>query len=258
MKTQQLAIFDLDGCVSDDRWRRHMLPLDEEIAERGADAWHEYHRNAQFDDPCHVNLVHSMSDDYHLVFITSRPESYAVETFEWIRRVLGVKGNFHLLSRWNGNSDPSPLLKRFLFESTFGAEAWASVAFAFDDRQDVLDEYARRSAATCVKLTVESEAPSMSRASESPAEVLKEAAKTYEERNAVYGSNWRRVPEVMKAMFPDGVPGELVTEPHWHLFELIVVKLTRFAKSNLSHEDSIHDAMVYSAMIESILKEEQE
>jgi hypothetical protein len=33
------------------------------------------------------------------------------------------------------------------------------------------------------------------------------------------------------------------------------VKLTRFANSNLTHRDSIHDAMVYAAMVEHCVKE---
>jgi hypothetical protein len=42
----------------------------------------------------------------------------------------------------------------------------------------------------------------------------------------------------------------------WHLFELMVVKLTRFANSGLTHQDSIHDLAVYAAMVESIVNQE--
>jgi hypothetical protein len=52
------------------------------------------------------------------------------------------------------------------------------------------------------------------------------------------------------------VPEGLVTTDTWHLFEIIVVKLTRFANSRLEHKDSIHDIAVYSAMIESELTKE--
>ena len=89
-----------------------------------------------------------------------------------------------------------------------------------------------------------------------PAEMLEEMARTYRERNEIYGDNFRLVGPVMMAMFPKGI--ELRTAQdfeRWHLFELLVVKLTRFATSGLEHQDSIHDAGVYSAMIESIIKE---
>jgi len=84
-------------------------------------------------------------------------------------------------------------------------------------------------------------------------DILREMAGTFDERNKVYGSNYLMVSKLVKVLFPDGVPPGLVESDHWHLFELKLVKLSRFAISNLSHMDSIHDDGVYSAMIESIL-----
>ena len=91
------------------------------------------------------------------------------------------------------------------------------------------------------------------------ADILAEMAETYRERNKVYGDNYKRVGAVMAAMFPNGV--DLFTEDDynvWHLFELMVVKLTRFANSGLTHEDSIHDAAVYAAMVESLIRKEKQ
>jgi hypothetical protein len=89
------------------------------------------------------------------------------------------------------------------------------------------------------------------------ADILAEMADTYRERNKIYGDNYKRVGAVMAAMFPAGV--ELYTADDynkWHLFELIIVKLTRFANSGLTHQDSIHDAAVYAAMVESLINKE--
>lgn len=89
-------------------------------------------------------------------------------------------------------------------------------------------------------------------------DLLRAMAQTYEERNAVYGDNFKNVGAVMMALFPTGIV--LRTEEEfnsWHLFELMVVKLTRFANSRLSHCDSIHDAAVYAAMVESLLPAEK-
>jgi len=88
-------------------------------------------------------------------------------------------------------------------------------------------------------------------------QILGEMAQTFKERNAVYGDNYRMVSKLMAVLFPHGVPSELVTTEHFHLFELKLVKLSRFAISNLTHMDSIHDDAVYSAMIESILTEQE-
>jgi hypothetical protein len=88
------------------------------------------------------------------------------------------------------------------------------------------------------------------------ADILAEMAETYRERNAQYGDNFRVVGPVMELLHPKGV--ELTdAQDHelFHLYSLLIVKLTRFANSNLSHLDSIRDLCVYGAMIEAILQE---
>ena len=91
------------------------------------------------------------------------------------------------------------------------------------------------------------------------ADILAEMAETFRERNKVYGDNYKRVGDVMIALFPQGVTISTAEEFNvWHLFELMVVKLTRFANSNLSHEDSIHDLAVYAAMVESLIRKENQ
>jgi|GEM_PF-1715367 len=89
-------------------------------------------------------------------------------------------------------------------------------------------------------------------------DILAAGAKTYAERNKTYGENYRMVAPIMKVLFPYGVPAGTIHSDKWHLFELLVVKITRFATSKLAHQDSIHDAMVYAAMIEASIKEEQQ
>ena len=91
------------------------------------------------------------------------------------------------------------------------------------------------------------------------ADILAEMADTFRERSKVYGDNYKRVGDVMSAVFPEGVM--LVTPEDfnvWHLFELMVVKMTRFANSSLTHEDSIHDLAVYAAMVESLIRKEKQ
>lgn len=90
------------------------------------------------------------------------------------------------------------------------------------------------------------------------ADILDEMASTFRERNAVYGDNFRMVGKMMAVLFPKGVPPEVLHSDQFHLFELKLVKLSRFAISNLKHLDSIHDDGVYSAMIESIIIEQGE
>lgn len=90
------------------------------------------------------------------------------------------------------------------------------------------------------------------------ADILAEMADTYRERNKVYGDNYKSVGAVMMALFPNGVKLETTDQFNvWHLFELLVVKMTRFANSQLTHEDSIHDLAVYAAMVESLIRKEK-
>jgi hypothetical protein len=89
------------------------------------------------------------------------------------------------------------------------------------------------------------------------ADILEEMGKTFRERNKVYGDNFRMVGAMMKILFPEGVPPELLHSDKFHLFELKLVKISRFAISGMTHQDSIHDDAVYSAMIEAILLEEE-
>lgn len=90
------------------------------------------------------------------------------------------------------------------------------------------------------------------------ADILGSMSETFRARNAVYGDNYKMVAKLVKVLFPNGVPSELVVTDQWHLFELILVKISRFAISNLTHKDSIHDSAVYAAMIEAILFNEQQ
>lgn len=88
-----------------------------------------------------------------------------------------------------------------------------------------------------------------------PEQILIEGAQTYAERNAEYGDNFRLFPRVMVALFPDGIG--LQTYEDWmrmQFFVLKIIKLTRYTQNMHvgGHHDSIHDDMVYSAMLEAV------
>lgn len=91
-----------------------------------------------------------------------------------------------------------------------------------------------------------------------PGDILEEMAATFRDRNAEYKDNYKMVGPIMRQFFPEGVPPELLGSHQFHLFELMVVKMSRFAISGLKHQDSIHDAGVYAAMIDSIVINEED
>lgn len=89
-------------------------------------------------------------------------------------------------------------------------------------------------------------------------EDLKRIANLFEERNAIYGSNYREVGQIMAALFPNGITLKTVDDHNrFHLFMLKIVKLTRYAKiyEEGGHEDSMEDDIVYSAMVAALDRE---
>lgn len=80
---------------------------------------------------------------------------------------------------------------------------------------------------------------------------LELGAKTYRERNVEYGDSYHKFGRVMLALFPDGLTIETVNK--WNRLGVlvqIVSKLTRYSNDFYNpHRDSIHDIMVYAAML---------
>lgn len=90
-------------------------------------------------------------------------------------------------------------------------------------------------------------------------EILKSAAATFEERSKIYGSNYVTLGEVFRVMFK-GKPPKLETASDWSRFYMVLViiaKITRYINSGSVHLDSIHDIVVYAAMIERQLRESE-
>jgi hypothetical protein len=256
------VICDLDGCLSDDRWRRVVLPDNP----GNAASYDKYHSLCNDDEVVAGVLNDLMYDLYDedddqvalLLIVTARPDrhSYREITERWLdTHLYGTE--YELLMRPSESTLPSPVTKMHLLNDYFAGEhgdpveGWNRVISAFDDRTDVLNAYPIEEERKQLRfltspIATQEEDPSVP-------DILEAMAATFRERNAVYGSNYLRVAPIMKALWPEGVPSALVTTDRWHLFELIVVKLTRFAISGLAHKDSIHDAAVYAAMIEADL-----
>lgn len=272
MVFRDVVVCDLDGCLSDDRWRRNLLPV-------CGGSYTAYHSQSLGDvavDDVVIELLHDLrgSDDadapqrHHLLVVTARPQAFRAQTELWLQNVLpGISCT--VLMRPDGCALDSPALKVLLIDrwlntnmcdESLHEDPWHLVVAAYDDRDDVLAVYPipkdRKKVRTLPLAKAAEKAPISDTASSVPA-ILQNMAKTFAERNAVYGSNYKNVAPIIKALWPRGVPSDLVTAEHWHLFELIIVKLTRFANSSLKHTDSIHDAAVYAAMIESIISREE-
>lgn len=89
-------------------------------------------------------------------------------------------------------------------------------------------------------------------------EIMAEGAKTYKERNLVYGDSYKEFGPVMKALFPDGISVDSIQDLNRiGVLNMIVSKLMRYCNNfhNGGHPDSIQDMMVYCAMLAELDKE---
>jgi len=84
------------------------------------------------------------------------------------------------------------------------------------------------------------------------AEVLRESAKLFEQKDKEYGSSHLRHGHIMKAFFPEGITLETEEDFYlYHIFELQIIKLNRIAEGKMrgeEHIDSHRDLTVYGAM----------
>lgn len=83
-------------------------------------------------------------------------------------------------------------------------------------------------------------------------EELRACADLYEERNALYGDNYKRFGHIMTVLFPDGLV--LNTPEDFNRFGIyvqMIAKCTRYAEQfkKGGHDDSLRDTAVYAMML---------
>ena len=85
------------------------------------------------------------------------------------------------------------------------------------------------------------------------AERLRAAAKLFEERNAMYGNNYKLFGKVAHQMFPHGLA--VHSEDQWTrliMFCHVITKITRYSANFATggHSDSLQDLAVYATMMD--------
>jgi hypothetical protein len=284
----KVVIFDLDGCICDDEWRIGRIKIIE--GQKLYDEYHEgISKDSHLSTGTEI-LHNAIGRDEFPIFITARPIKYRKQTTDWLNSQLGLVNprDYWLFMRDNNDARPSVEVKKSAIGVFMSEYHNREIVAAFDDRPDVVSMYRSLGIKAYVldkngvhennpaSLPPRSPFPGISeriRRGEAPplttaaklkewqdmappqdaADILAKAAGTFKERNAVYRDNAVNVGKVMEALFPNGVNLKNAKDHQiYHLFELIIVKLTRFANTNLHHTDSIHDVMVYAAMIEPL------
>ena len=88
-----------------------------------------------------------------------------------------------------------------------------------------------------------------------PTSFLRSGAVTFASRNGIYKDNYKRLGALMVALFPNGIT--INREIDWNRFGVfmpLMTKLTRYCEnwSNGGPADSMHDLMVYAAMLQEL------
>lgn len=275
---QILNVFDLDGTLFDDRWRLDRIKVAGPLSD-----YDDYHSGIGYDQfyPDIASSVESATLRGESVeYWTARPKKYRQATFERLDNVFPFD-EFIITMRDDGDKRPSMTIKSKWLQYVLRHGDYRIIN-VFDDRQDILaamrkeamdyNSMAQNKIAFTFNLCKagevvqqlaidpsatgqeENKAVEIEQSPATAADILDAMAATFRERNAVYGDNAVMVGQVMQVLFPNGVTLKTPEDYHmWHLFELKIVKLTRFAISGLKHEDSIHDDGVYSAMCERLV-----
>lgn len=86
-------------------------------------------------------------------------------------------------------------------------------------------------------------------------EQLHKLAELYEQRNALYGDNYKRFGSIMTVLFPEGLT--LQSADDWNRIGIFVqkmAKVTRYAANfrNGGHVDSLDDLSVYAQMLQEL------
>lgn len=129
------VIFDLDGCISDDRWRRHLVDLTKD------DPYEAYHAECRNDKLINRHLIHDFPLDFIPIIFTARPEKFRPQTERWLHDVAKFTP-WWIFMRQDDSKKTSPELKEDYLKSMFSFGVKRSeIICAFDDRDDVLAVY---------------------------------------------------------------------------------------------------------------------
>lgn len=129
-----IAIIDLDNCISEDNWRWPLFDLHLPLPN---DRYTRYHNACEGDAYQNADVIRDIARSHDLIVFTSRPEVVRSKTQRWLNRwrvpAVGV------YMRPNDNHDSSTVLKRKMLLSL---PSHLKPTFAIDDRHDILDMYA--------------------------------------------------------------------------------------------------------------------
>lgn len=265
--TNNIVIFDLDGCISDDEWRLNKIQPDTH-----PDRWGVYHSLLSKDRPLAVGLDKlndSIDNGCVIAFVTARPERWRAETAAWLRDNVPKLSEYSLWMRESHQDGVSAVILKSAVVDKIMSIAMRDQAImrAYDDREDIVDMYLSKGIPAFVMNkhgvfkamvaerelwhTTDSPTPPIEIQNHPVIGILASALETFRERNKAYGDNADKVAAIVKVLFPVEISIQS-PEDHKMMLQLylLITKLTRFTNSGMSHQDSVHDMINYSALLE--------
>lgn len=141
----RIVVINIDGCISDDRWRRARVPEGASKPEHFA----HYHAGASDDPPLNFGsaiLMNHIANGDFIVFATGRYAKEAEATAVWIRRNFRIEPvtDFSILMRADDDQRPVVEVKREFaayLNNSFCQQKGMKVVAAYDNRRDVVEVY---------------------------------------------------------------------------------------------------------------------
>jgi hypothetical protein len=135
-----IAIWDLDNCLSDDGWRIPLIDWRRPVETR----WVKYHGSCFHDVPGnHAAFNECAAERLTPLFITGRPESVRALTMSWLYCHFDIRSPM-LLMRASGDHRESVDVKLELLTDALqrmSGRHGARIVRAYDDKPDIVQMY---------------------------------------------------------------------------------------------------------------------
>lgn len=141
----RVAIFNLDGTISDDRARRALVPTDARSMNDFAAYHDQLHRDPALEYGAAILANHVSNGDF-IVFVTGRPMKYADATAQWLQATFGMlpQRDFLLLLRHAEDERSTVELKSDFvtyLNTNYCPQKELTIVSAYDNRRDVVEMY---------------------------------------------------------------------------------------------------------------------
>lgn len=144
------AIWDIDNCLADDKWRASLI----DFSKHGNERYDAYNAKMHADAAHHLREFRFMCRFTTPVFFTGRGEKWRDATLAWLRAggYREACGDWYrlVMRADDDNATPAQLKHNMLIDLIHSGVRREDIIAAFDDIPAVVEMYQRHSIAGCV------------------------------------------------------------------------------------------------------------